>query len=82
MDFKRYGRKLGWNPKVRYTVHDVNGRLVEFGTPNRTEAKRMALSHGDGHWIKDNINTYFYYIVRFDAIRKIRVGSIAHQNTP
>ena len=76
MNFKRVGHS--WRKEARYTVHDANGAGVGL-SGNRREACRIALSHGHGHWVKDNINTYFYYGVTRRGVRRIRVHSVAHK---
>jgi hypothetical protein len=78
MNFKRYGQdQHEWNPLVRYTVHDCNGDLVSPGMQWRKECKDFALSLGNGYWVKDNINNYFYFGVHNNKIKKIRCYSFS-----
>ncbi len=76
---RRVGRdRHNWNAAARYTVHSADGSLVCKASPNRSIACQNALMFGLGHWVKDNINTYFFYGVDLTGLRRIRIGSVAH----
>ena len=79
MNYKQYGRdQRRWNPAARYSIHDNNGMLASFAGQSRLQAKRDALALGNGFWVKDNINTYFFYGVVNGKPKRIKIGSFAH----
>lgn len=80
MNYKRVGQgRHNWNPAARYTIHSPDGDLVCKATPNRLSACQLALMFEPGHWVKDNINTYFFYGVGLIGLHRIRIGSVAHR---
>lgn len=76
MDYKKVGKKLGWNPSVRFTMHKPDGFVAEempaFGS--RSKARRALRGKPEGYWLKDNINTHFIYEVRRGRVMRVRAS--------
>jgi len=75
VDYKRVGKRYGWNPSVRFTMHQPDGFGAE-GMPaafaSRAKARRALCGKPEGYWLKDNINTHYIYEVRRGRVMRVR----------